>query len=833
MKNISTLFFLLLILTSFEALADCPFVSSLTLDKGNESLLGCDAAKIALKADPKAEADYRRNLNKKLADLIATQTKQIMQELGASSDFYEQNSESFLMGSSSSVSKSCKFDFIKNLESNGCNPQSSPAEKEAEKEKLKMIADSLGEDDNYKPKSLMEGMLHVYGTNKYGHGFDREGNTNQCPLKGNANPLNSQITEVTARLVIEEFFKNDNAPNMSKIYEKYPQLSMIKEGEKFSPGFQEKFEKYIRSFDPTKDKAKTYFSKFFFNNENKEALSKGVSHRCEQVRSSLSSFVCHPLKQVAAIDPVTSKKLFNGYNPKKEFQDQKDDVRNNPDSYKTFAFLCEAKSSTSQVSSEFGSNSSPVADCLKLKTQDDTIDNWYRCFNEGVKKEGLIADKSIVENFCQRYSCKSPDVLNAKSCKTGGPLTSEDLQALNLKDDTILSEISYMQTLEKHSQIKSQYLATKNSSSQNTGNNSKESRLNLSDFDLNAFGSDAVMKFSGIPETKATVTIVQQEMKDKGIAPSTPEQIRQVINREAPTTFATQNVNPQNNYVQATPVNYAQNTSYSAVSENMHSPKQVKPREKVKTQTDFADNFKSQTDSNEAAEKARAALDEFAKSLATTKREALANSISDRNAMGSNYPQSTQYKNLAETDKQSLRNWENRLSDWQEQLRRREWEDSIRRSKASSSEENSEVVAKEKATNAATAAASANNALLNNHVATNLPDDFKLSKNKNSAGIKVGEDSTATLSAEALAKLQEEQLKKAGLDLKRSFTIKVFYKAKMYFLPVQVVPFGESGKNILFPIYDESNAELKELTQKSPVFEDYRRYEQAKAAQRT
>lgn len=97
MKKASALLFLLLSLTvsrgtlATDTLGACLSAQAVVLDEKNEGVTECQKAVIALKTDPDYEKKFRSKLNQKMTKLVATQTKQIMQELGTSSDFYEQN----------------------------------------------------------------------------------------------------------------------------------------------------------------------------------------------------------------------------------------------------------------------------------------------------------------------------------------------------------------------------------------------------------------------------------------------------------------------------------------------------------------------------------------------------------------------------------------------------------------------------------------------------------------------------------------------------------------------------------------------------------------------
>lgn len=540
MKKIFSLFFLFAsfgLFTSEVALAEetsgrCQSGSVTTIDKSNEDLTGCDAARIAYKSNPKAEEDFQRNVNIKLAKFVAVQTRQILQELGASSSFYEQSSQSFLIGSSPEVVKSCKFDFIKDLENRGCHGKITAVEKE----KIAMVSSALRGENQKSPlnSSLMDGVLQIYGTSKYGQGFLNP-KDKQCPLDDSAYPLHSQMTEVSA-LEIISMIKSEDSGASRLNYAKYPQLAMIKEADKQNPGFLKKFENYMKAFDPKKDQAKVYFSQFYFHDENKKTIGKGVAHRCEQVRSSLSSFICNPLTKLTTENSLISAKLFNGYDPSLEFQDQDEDVRSDSEAFKAYALMCEERTEAKKIPAKTrlqvisAKQSIHPVDCLKLKPENDTIDNWYNCFNAGVRKEETtFADAAISKNFCERWSCQEKSVKETPSCKNGGPLSSKDLASLNLSDGDILKQIAYIQSLEEQNKTRSQYAFDSRNPVET--NNHPEIKKSLSDFDLNAFGGEATLSFVGIPTNPEVLVLVNQELKEKGIVSTSKEEIKQIVNR--------------------------------------------------------------------------------------------------------------------------------------------------------------------------------------------------------------------------------------------------------------------------------------------------------------
>lgn len=778
------------------------------LDKSNEVLTSCDSARIAFKSNPKAENDYMKNLNLKLAALVATQAKQIMQELGASSNFYEQNNQSFLIGDSNEVSNSCKFDFIKQMEAKGCDGAKNSAE---EKVKLKMVAEALGNNSN----SLMEGILKVYGSNKYGNGYE-DPKSNQCPLNDSGYSLNSQLTEMSANEILEIFLKDSNKDKQETTYNKYPQLAMIKEANKFTPGFQEKFEKYMKAFDPAKDKAQSYFSKFFFSKDNKNILGKGVAHRCEQVRASISSFVCHPLNKITTEDSKVSAKLFNGYDPEEEFQDQDEDVRNDKDAFKAYALLCEERASKIK---EKGFKDVPApslnlttassVDCLKLKPQDDSIDNWYKCFNQGVRiEQSKATDNYNVKQFCERWSCKSEEVKSTKSCQAGGPLTSKDLADLNLKNDNILNQISYIQNLETQNATRAQYLA--DISSQSGGTDNTNAKKSLSDFDLNAFGGQAVMKFAGIPETPVAVAMISREMNNKGIVPSTPEQIRQVVNRgednykvaaslpnqpytyELPEAKTNVQANVVNNW-KASGADYIDAPVKAAKVNPATTESSNKIDETKQMISDLEAIMKDQKKENSnAAEKAAVAPTTSANQpLGSSPFDSWANNLKNKEAALNDREN---FANIRDADywrrESDLRSRENELS--------------------SKIKDQTKAVASEKSTPATAARSIASVDGKKSAVKSNAEKAQEVSAT--SSGL--------ILTPEKLDKLEKVDLKNFGVNIEEPFVISIRMNGKL--IHVRVAKVAVKGKTFLAPRLNEDNVEVKEAVLKSPIFKEFR-----------
>lgn len=831
MKSISLVLFLSLLIHAHSSAAEetpggCSYSAPTIMSGKNEGIIGCDAALIALKSDEKGEREYKRNLNEKMAKSVALQAKQIFQDLGTTSDFYEGNNQSFLL--SGDVKNQCKFDFIAQIEKNGCDGKKATAE---EKEKMEMLANALGETDGYKSKSLWDSFLHIYGSNKYGYGFE-DPNANQCPLNGNAFSLHSIITVQSAKNIID-LFTLGTSEAVAYLYNQYPQLSMIKEAEKYSPGFQEKFEKYIKGYDANQKSPKDYLSAFFFDKNNSEILGRGVASRCGQVRSSVSSFVCHSISNMASTDPSISKKLFNNYDPRKEFQDQKDSVKADPNAYKSYAYLCLAKQNikASNVAPAAKSeNSIAVADnnfCQNLKPQDDTVDNWYKCFNEGRRPEGVvISDEESINLFCNRFSCKSPETKNTNSCKAGGPLSAIDLASLNIADDRIENQIAYLEILEKHKRSRSGYLLG-DSTTPGPSTLPDEIKKGLSSFDMNAFGAEAVSKLAGLPQTQETIALVIQDMKDKGIQPSTPEDVQRIVNRsnfdEAVAAGIRGGQAVQSNNAVVTASN---EPNYQPMINNHFAPfdKNESAYERPKTSSSpFIGGATSAV--------ANAETEQMIKDLKTLME---ANKKSDNEKNHSSYNkaiESTPAKDTRSAYEDELRSWANRLSTKDSNLRERENLANIRDAEYWQKYEELKRKEAELAAKAEDEKKSRGPASVGTSGASTKSSTAHALQEVKAAKAKLDQDLIATpagltVTPERLEKLDKDDLKENHVNIEEPFVISVRLKSKL--IHVRVAKLKNGNRSYLAPYLNEDNAEVKEAILKSPIFKEFRYFMEQK-----
>ncbi len=256
---------------------------------------------------------------------------------------------------------------------------------------------------------------------------------------------------------------------------------------------------------------------------------------------------------------------------------------------------------------------------------------------------------------------------------------------------------------------------------------------------------------------------------------------------------------------------------------------------KVKRQ-DFSDAESRQT---EEMKKLRTELAEAIAKVKGTDEEKLA-TVADSNVMAmapkAAAKETTKRMSTAEKDRlddyrENLNNWENRLRNWQGQL-------SDRDARANSGGSSS----------SASSVADNRNNFDNNSVpsegygATNGANGAKLSKvaaaggtgakgegaTDRAPGTEKGEIETGVVNSDKLATLQADNLKNLGIVASDSFIIKVRHQDKIYSIPVKM--FNHDGKSMYVPLLNENNRELSKIVFESPLFKDYKKYQQDRQA---
>ena len=824
---ISKIIFIFLFNAGFATASDRPLKcpkSELLSDHNNESILGCDAAVIALKLDSVGDKAYRNKINKNLAEIVAKQATQVLQTLGSSSAYFENNNKSFLVRDSPEVATQCKFDFISKLETEGCPGKS---DKEDQKNRIKILKEAFHTESN--PGSLFETIADVYQTEKYGANTDQK----SCPLNKSAYPLNSQLTNNVLD-IFHQLLRSGDLQALQMKYQEYPQLSLIFGADKTSPNskFKEKFENYMKAFNKDKNSdISKYFSDFLLNNENQKIIGKGVAHRCSQANSSISRFICEPINPLATNNPEVSYNLFNKYDLDLEYQDQDPDAKQDQDfSYKTYAYQCLAKkqpdvSRKSQQSRTQASSSALIDPCIDFKDQAQSVDNFYSCFNQNLHSESdPKTQATLVKDFCARYTCQSPDVQNAPSCKSGGPLSSDNLILLAENNPDIQNEISYLKSLElqrktqKETKTKIQQSLGSNSSSKDKDKTSSSPDLGMSAFDMNAFGSKSAMKFQNIPETADTTKLVENDMKAKGITPSTAEDTRRIASGEpvvqrpalatAPMSQAPQQASQVTNRAPASTTTstytYGDATAIAAKADRAHADASATSGKVDKVAQMVDDLNKIMKPNNNSAR-----LIPNAPSFVADARPASTDAESKKAK-----EEARELENWA----QSLRNRERDLQDREYFADRRESERRQREMLRAGLAGDSPKSTADTGVNAS-ANSNANQRAAREELATS--SGLKLNQKITAADVNAS-PSGILVTPEKLDKLDKMDLKHFGVNIEEPFIISLQMNGKL--IHVRVAKVTLNGSTFLAPRLNEDNKEVKEVILKSPMFSEFRHY---------
>jgi hypothetical protein len=359
-----------------------------------------------------------------------------------------------------------------------------------------------------------------------------------------------------------------------------------------------------------------------------------------------------------------------------------------------------------------------------------------------------------------------------------------------------------MLSLENHAKKKERYQSLPETSLANESYGTSEIKKQLSDFDLNAFGAEAVMKFQNIPSTEIAISQVNQEMKEKGIAPLSTEQFQKIVNRETEPAY-----NDESNVFPTTTSSLSEVASTPFIGNNVESrienPKSSTNSMPESTSAKDRTNYNDSNTNNDKMTKNLSDTEQMIKDLkeimkpspAATETPA-STQVTSKNANADNalnsWAQSLRNKESALNERESLANL--RDSDYwrrESDLRSRENQLSNRLSDSRGDTGNKKL------------------------------DDLKAqSENRfpaagNGNGNK--EDSKAL-------RLKQDQVDMTnyGVNIEEPFVISVRMHGKL--IHVRVAKVSMKGKIFLAPRLNEDNKEIKEVIMKSPLFKEFRYY---------
>jgi hypothetical protein len=457
-------------------------------------------------------------------------------------------------------------------------------------------------------------------------------------------------------------------------------------------------------------------------------------------------------------------------------------------------------------------------DCLSLYQFQQNIDNWYKCFTDGIKAEDSKATADYTTKlFCDRYSCKSPDVASTNSCKNGGPLSSKDLEGLKFNDADVLRAIEYMKALEKHAKDKADYLAMMNAI--NTGTPIKDDvKKSISDFDMNAFGADAVAKLVGLPSTPIVLAQISQDMKDKGITPTTPEQVQKIVNRE-PTQSSDEmfgNDLAQNNNALTVPAinnNYVGNSFMNPTPETSHITGVHSANKVADANTTLGSSSSNEVD--QMKKDLKTLMDAQKSPSKTLVENDSSTAVEDSTSPTTDYSKSYA-KELAARERQ-VSERESVATSRENNVWAREREEQRREEELSRREKDFDERNKGPEAQAAQASAVASS---DRGFAGNTTDAKAAKLSQDKEDLKASHNGL-TVTPDRLVKLDTEDLTNLGVNIEAPFIIRVNVRGKLVSVRVAKVK-KENGEAYLEPQLNEDSKEVREAILRSPIFREFR-----------
>ena len=653
-----------------------------------------------------------------------------------------------------------------------------------------------------------------------------------CPLNKSSGyyMLNSQLSDVDLKNIFDRFKKSGKSSYKDLVYKTYPQLKIIA-GSK-NPEFQEKFEKYVSDFQGTDEERVEYFYNFFKSENNQDKLSLGLANNCIDVKSSIETYMCNDLDHLGMSDDYVEN----------VFSEEKD-------------------SESVEIAKAFNcSNSQEGSKFLESK---NNIENWMDVFQKNtVPMQSEQTAESNVMNFCDIFLCKDLKAKEQNSCKSGSQISSSDLEKMygcKEKEKACTEEVKkrvvYLESLEKIFAQKKAYELASSSSSGSTsyGREEKKKSSPYSSFFQNFVGVEGTLQAEGKKISPATVAEKVREFEDKKIEPI-PSTNKDIIlaNNDGNKVYNMIKQQKQeealNQQAQANQ-QVAQHSFVPSIKENDDHKQAVIANSLSKFKGAVGsskDEFQAsrEHDRKEEISRMRSELEGVLKEMKGSEEDKLA-TITDSNtifAQPKSAGKDDPYKGMSAEERERLENYRSNLATWESRLRARESDVLDRelrigsRSTASTNDSNEKRFENGNTNTLGqdTSSATQNSA----HAGSaNANGGLKLTKAQAAAGAvqasgeagvaqasgKISE-SEAIVAAENLATLEKATLKKWGLSARDSFVIKVRLLDRIVDVPVK--SFTYSGKSMFVPILTKENRELSKLILESPLFSDYRQYQQ-------
>lgn len=771
--------------------------------------------------DPAIKSAHSEKLDSKLAEKLAFKLERNIEEIAILDQYF--NQFEFELTKTDEVKRECKLEVM-------TNPDCGQGKK-ANKDRLQKLQNSLSAKGN----NLFDKLLNTFSK---GRGLSNT-NKNQCPLEKPSGyyTLNAQFDEASMKNLSEFLEKDDQRGFQEWIttaYDKFPQLKLINRSDKSgNGGFRKEFETYMKAFKSSNMPIKAYVLGFYAKASNQKKLASGLASTCNDIQQNIKKYLCSNVPHLAMPEETANYLFANS-------EDAEDSVT---------------------ISNAFS--------CLKADDRNyleaqNSVHDLYKDFKSNVVSELPAVGKvvrSTVNDFCSLYNCESPKVKETASCKKGGPVSASDMKKVfdcggsdgTNCDETIIRSIAYIQSLdlkEKDAEniqfakilgldIKEKRQSTKS-----------ENNYGHSDFMNNLLGVEGSLRAEGKELTPINVAEKVREFEDKRIevipaankdvilANNADNKVYNLIKNqksdEALAQQAQSNHNAINTFVNAKDDREEEKKAVIANSISKFSKGTGKSVEK--------DEFQAlkEKDRNDEIRRMRSELESVMKGMNGTEEEKLATIATNNESYSPNKKTaSDSTRNLAAEERErldsyrkSLQSWETRIRDREFDLSEREFRPNSRTSASDDFNKNdkrfdgTQAAADMNANaNAGAAAGSNAQALRLSKAATAAGNANGTSENGGEQAAKeVAVDGEAILSIEALATLEKGGLKKLGIAARDSFIIKVRHQEKLFDVPVK--SFTYNGKAMFVPLLNSQNRDLAKVILDSPLFADYRQYQQ-------
>jgi hypothetical protein len=641
-----------------------------------------------------------------------------------------------------------------------------------------------------------------------------------CPLDINNNyALSGQLDKQSADDIFEYITTNKEVI-LKNAFNDYPQLKIIKDTD--NKEFIDKFKNFVKN-KPTKMDSNEYISSFFLDEKNRKIISESISDKCKNINQNLEKFLCSDLKELGTQKNETSEQLFEGLQTDVSLDEQFLDL-DKPEILTAYGMNCLEKDRIS-----------------KDKNNSNSLDDWLQNFTKKTRlyENNLTKEKQNTENFCKSYECKSVESKVTNSCKKGGPISSLDLKRIynclpEQKTDSCksqnLKEIKYLESIEKLiTGMKDDSLNTSNS---NIINSNKKGSLPA--FAENFFGAEGTLKALGKTPTPQMIAEKSKDIEESIFKPAslqssvTAPPIQEVQTTQhtqaqpAPTQSADTSAEIKADF---TPT---QRTYASAVTAKSSSTRTDSSNKIVKVMPDTSDAKESSRLRKDMEDMLKGLKEGAVADTEGTSPTNPSNSANNDKKLNS-LPSTTSASTRAEEERlrrvaRGLDDRAEALDDYKRELDKRSYDRSASQDEAAPKSQNvkaSNPLADNSGSNSqgsSSGGSSSSGSSALKLTAANAKGEQKI----NTAAIIQSGKETSTLSVEELAKLSPDNLKTLGIDSSKPFVLRVNFKEKTYEVPVKSLLY--KGNNILGPVIDPKNKDLKELLMKSPLFKPYREY---------